>query len=81
MFKQLLSAMAVSAVLFTGTAFAAEQVTTPAAPSTVTAPTGKAVVAEKKEVKKVAHKHVTAKAMPASTVTSEPAKQPAAKAN
>ncbi|HIJ62324.1 MAG TPA: hypothetical protein HPQ04_06480 [Rhodospirillaceae bacterium] len=83
MFKQVLSAMTVSAVLLTGTAFAAEQIAAPAAPSAVTAPTGKTIVAEKKDVKKVTHKHEAAKAVPASTVTSEPAKtvQPAAKVN
>lgn len=83
MFKQVLSVMAVSAVLLTGTAYAAEQTSTPANSATITAPTGKTVVVDKKEVKKVAHKHVAAKAMPAASVTSEPAKtaQPAPKAN
>ena len=88
MFKQVLSAMAFSAVLLSGTAFAAEQAATPAGSATVTAPTGKAVVAEqkveKKEIKKVATKHQDAKATPAAAVTSgttKAAAQPAAKAN
>lgn len=85
MFKQILSAMAISAVLLSGTAFAADQTTTPAKSAAVSAPTGKTVVAdqkaEKKVIKTVSHKHQGAKATPAAAVTTGSAGQPAAKAN
>lgn len=93
MFKQVFSAMAISAVLLSGTAFAADKTATmptsatptSATAATAAAPTGKTVVAdqkaEKKEIKKVSHKHQDAKATPAAAVSSGSTGQPAAKAN
>lgn len=71
MFKHVFSSLAVSAVLLSGAAFAADQTVTPT--TSVVAPAGQTAASiDKHTVKKVSDKQ--AKAEPASTVKAEPAK-------
>ncbi|HIJ39077.1 MAG TPA: hypothetical protein HPP80_09295 [Rhodospirillaceae bacterium] len=73
MFKHVFSSLAVSAVLLSGAAFAADQTVTPT--TSVVAPAGQTAASiDKHTVKKVSDKQAPAKAEPASTVKAEPAK-------